>query len=249
MNYCWNYRNVAGQMDMYDNRFKSFNHHKSNTCINENFVDSLVGKCVKINRGGPDKIEGKLLAVKSDYYVVKTKKGIVYVAASHVKSITETNGKQDCNKSGHKSGHKSDKKYCHKSDHKCCHKSGHHKHDFIKADNFKEVLRALNQTFVQINTGGPEKVEGFLAQVCKDSVLLVDGEDTLQIPIEQIKSIKSTNDKKSDGHKDCNKNYKTQGNRTGGSRTGGNRSGGKKSANAASVITTPKTTRRMINKV
>jgi spore coat protein B len=250
MSNCWNYNQFAGQMDMFDNRHKSCKSRKRDrdTCINENFVDSLVGKCVKINRGGPDSIEGKLLAVKSDFYVVKTRKGVVYVAKDHVKSITETNGKKDClddKSDGNKSGNKSRGKCC---DCDCDHKSKKKKRDFIDADNFRGVLRALNQTFVQVNTGGPEKVEGFLAQVCRDSILVVSGNDAVNIPIDHIRSIKEAGNgsrgNKSNGNKNNNKNNNnnnndnnnnnnvagaTDNNKSGGNAggaQGGNKSGG-----------------------
>lgn len=229
MNYCWN-NYVAGQSDMNDRR----RHHKSNRSddrSNQNFLQSLVGKNVKINRGGPESLEGKLLAVKSDYLVLSTKEGVVYISTSHVKSITELPGSN---------------------------KSGHRDPSFVNAANFNGVIRSFNHEFVQINWGGPEKVEGFVAEVGNDSVLLVVGKEVVQIQLFHIKTIKAAGKNKSGGNKsgsnnnnnnnnnnkdksNDNKNKnKTQGNRTGGNRSGKNR------ANAASV--TPKTTRRSITK-
>ncbi|MFC4777001.1 hypothetical protein ACFO9Q_09415 [Paenibacillus sp. GCM10023252] len=185
-------------------------HHKKDD--KHGYLNRLVGKNVKINRGGPESLQGKLLAVESDYLVLSTKEGIVYITTSHVKSITELDNN----------------------------KSGGFTPDYIVASNFKGVLRALNQKFVQINWGGPEKVEGFLAEVGNDAVLLVvGGKEVAQIQIMHIKTIKvaGKGDNKSGGNKDNNSGNKSGGNksggnksggnnRTGGSNTGGNRTGG-----------------------
>ncbi|MCA0755441.1 hypothetical protein KP806_10295 [Paenibacillus sp. N4] len=289
MSNCWNYNQFAGQMDRNDNRRddrRDDRRDKNDTCIDPNFVEGLVGKCVKINRGGPESLEGKLLAVKSDFYVLKTRKGIVYINADHVKSITEKKDNKDClsrgNKSCNKSDGKSDGKRDNKSrsrgcgchDDKCdkcfdkfcdklCHKSKKKRRDFIDADTFRGVLRALNQTFVQVNNGGPEKIEGFLAQVCRDNILVVNGNEAVTIPIDQIRSIKKAGDRSrgnnSNGNKNNNKNNNndnnnvagaTDNNKSGGNAggaQGGNKSGGnvggaqggsrsgKKRANSASV--------------
>ncbi|MGO4543362.1 DUF2642 domain-containing protein [Paenibacillus sp. 2TAB23] len=238
MSYCCNYQNVAGQMDSNNNH----RCHRSNG-QNDDFLQSLVGKNVKINRGGPDSIQGKLLAVKSDYLVVNTREGVVYVARSHVKSITEVAcDKNGGNKSG---GNKSGG-----------HKSGHRDPNFIKANNFRGVIRALNQTFVQINWGGPERVEGFLAQVNNNSVLLVSGKEAIQIQIDHIKTIKELNcgrsggnnstANNSDSNKNKNDNKNDNKNENKSNKSQGNRSGGKNRANAASVKMVSKAPRRSV---
>lgn len=153
------------------------------------YLRNLIGKNVKINRGGPDSLEGRLIAVQSDYVVLQTKDGVIYINTSHVKSITELP----------------------------THKTKGWTPNYIVARNFLGVLRKLTKKFVQINSGGPEKVEGFIAEVSDDSVLLVDGQDLLQIPLFHIKTVKQTG------------KYVTYGGgRTGGQRTGGDETHGHK---------------------
>ncbi|MFF2483738.1 DUF6897 domain-containing protein [Paenibacillus sp. NPDC058071] len=191
-------------------------------------LQDFVGKNVKINKGGPDSLEGKVLAVKSDYLVLCTKEGIKYVQLSHIKSITEN--REDCKSSGG-----------------CRHRR------FINANNFKGVLRALDQNFVKVSAGGPDKVDGFLAEVCKDSIKVVDGRKITQILNDQIRWIAkedscgnrsngNKNDNKNDNksgnknenkNENKNKNKSGNNNRSGGNnRTGGNnRSGGNRKGN------------------
>jgi len=180
------------------------NAHKSNNSANNdhNFLQSLVGKNVKVNRGGPESLQGKLHSIKSDYFVVNTNEGVVYIANSHVKSVTEAGASNSSG--GNKSG--------------TGNRSGSRSTEVINANNFSGVIRAMNQTFVQLNSGGPEKVEGFIAQVGSNSILLVSGKEAMQIQNFHIKSIKAAGSNKSGGNNN-NKNNKNE-----------NKSDGKKKA-------------------
>lgn len=158
------------------------------------YLRNLIGKNVKINRGGPDSLEGKLIAVQNDYVVLKTKDGVIYINASHVKSITELP----------------------------THKSRGWKPKYIVANSFVGVLRKLTKSFVQINSGGPEKVEGFIAEVSDDSLLLVDGQDLLRIPLFHIKTVKQA------GKYATYSGGRTEGSRTRGDETKGHKTKGHK---------------------
>lgn len=55
------------------------------------YVKSLVGKMIKVNRGGPESKSGLLLEVKTDYlalYLFESN-NVVYYQLKHIKSITE----------------------------------------------------------------------------------------------------------------------------------------------------------------
>ncbi|MFC4779463.1 hypothetical protein ACFO9Q_21925 [Paenibacillus sp. GCM10023252] len=157
-----------------------------------NGLGELVGQVVKINRGGPESIQGKLLAVKSDYLVLLAKEGVVYVSTDHIKSVTVV---KDGNKDGNLTNGGRD--------------------PFIQANNFRGVLRQLTNNFVQMNWGGPEKVEGFLAEVRQNTVLLVTkDQEIVRVQISHIRSIKKDN-----------KNNKSD-NQSGGNKSG-SKSGGK----------------------
>ena len=60
----------------------------------DNYLNSKVGMLIKINRGGPESFDGVLVAVQSGYVVMRTKVGLVYVSASHIKSATDLPGKK-----------------------------------------------------------------------------------------------------------------------------------------------------------
>lgn len=217
------------------------NSHKSSQSGNKdhNFLQTMVGKNAKINRGGPESLQGKLHSVKSDYLVLVTSEGVVYVATSHVKSVTEAGaGNTSSGSKGNRSGSGSTA--------------------VINASNFNGIIRALNQTFVQLNSGGPEKVEGFIAQAGNNSILLVSGKEAMQIQNYHIKSIKAASNRSGGNNNNKNENKNSNANNNSKNenksnsknenksdsknnnknKTQGNRSGGKSNANAAAVKTT-----------
>lgn len=139
----------------------------------------LIGRHVKVNRGGPDSLEGVLLAVNGSVLVLNAKGTIVYVNGNHVKSITE-------GKSGGKSGGA----------------SGQGRRSMgsdgagaaiINASTINGVLSAMHQRFIQINSGGPEKLEGFLAQINSDFILIIVGREFVRVPIFHIKTVNLSN--------------------------------------------------------
>ena len=129
------------------------------------YLMSFIGKNVKINRGGPESIVGKLIAVHADYIVLRTNNGFIYVNAAHIKSITEGKGSHSVGRSmGRPAG-------------------------YIMAYSFNDVLRRLQKQFVQINQGGPEKVTGFIVEVGPDTLLLVSGKEVIRIPLFHIRTV------------------------------------------------------------
>jgi len=177
---------------------------------------NLVGRNVKINRGGPDSIEGLLLDAQSDYLVAVADGGFVYVQGEHVKSITDTG------------------------------KSGGARESVVNpitAYNFVGVMQALRYRHVKVNRGGPEKLEGIIVDVNQNYLILtVKGQEVVHIPVSHIKSItviRGGGNNQSGGNQNQNNNAQgnqsggnqsggnqTGGNRTGGNQTGGNRTGG-----------------------
>jgi spore coat protein B len=176
------------------------------------YLMSLIGKTVKVNRGGPDSTTGTLLTVQSDYLALRTKDGILYVNLTHVKSITEVGGAQ--RSFGTTGG-------------------------VIIARNFNELLARLRQHFVQLNSGGPEKIEGFVADVGASYLLLVSNKELVRVPIFHIKSVRLAHPKSNSSDSSQDNQNKSGGNRSGSSRSGGkgssgSRSGGKGSSGSRS---------------
>jgi spore coat protein B len=161
----------------------------------QDYLQSLVGMLVKINRGGPDSLEGTLIAVQRGYLVLSTPEGTVYINITHVKSITEVKNKKPSSK----------------------------KYRYIVAGSFVGVLHKLVKKYVQINWGGPEKIEGFIAEVGNSALLLVVGQELVRIPLFHIKTVKHTGKYASNG---------SQGTRGSRGSNGSNGSKGSSRANA-----------------
>ncbi|MEC0255537.1 hypothetical protein [Paenibacillus lautus] len=183
---------------------------------------NLVGRNVKINRGGPDSIEGLLLDAQSDYLVAVADGGFVYVKDDHVKSITDTG------------------------------KSGGARESIVNpitAYNFVGVMQALRYRLVKINRGGPEKLEGIIVDVNQNYLILtVKGQEVVHIPVSHIKSItvvRGGGNNQSGGNQNQNQNQnqnsnsqgnqsnqsQSQGNRSGGNQSGGNQGGNRTGGN------------------
>lgn len=183
----------------------------------QNFLEAQMGMNVRINRGGPESLDGRLIGVQKGYVVLRNSTGTVYVNSSHVRSVTDLPTQSS---------------------------RGMSQAQFIKADGFNGVLQALTRKFVQINWGGPEKIEGFIAQVGNQSLMLVVGPELVQIPLYHIKTVKTAGIYASGGSKGSqgsrgsnnNGNNNNNGNKgnssSGGNKSGGNNSGGNKSGGA-----------------
>ncbi|RAR44168.1 hypothetical protein [Paenibacillus sp. MDMC362] len=175
---------------------------------------NLVGRKVKINRGGPDSIEGLLLDAQSDYLIAVADGGFVYVKDDHVKSITDTG------------------------------KSGGARESIVNpitAYNFVGVMQALRYRLVKINRGGPEKLEGIIVDVNQNYLILtVKGQEVVHIPVSHIKSItvvrgggnnKSGSNQNQNSNSQGNQSNQSQGNRSGGNQSGGNQGGNRAGGN------------------
>ncbi|GIP28448.1 hypothetical protein J23TS9_35780 [Paenibacillus sp. J23TS9] len=181
--------------------------------LSGNDLMGLVGQSVKINRGGPDSIEGVLLSVQSNYLAVRAKdKKIVYVSTTHIKSVTATGQSGGSRSGGMRSGGVQSAMA-----------------RPIQSYNFATLLQSLQYRHVQINRGGPEKLEGIITNANQNFlVLAVKAEEIVRIPIFHVKSVtvvsRSNN---SGGNKSSgNKNNQSGGNNPGGSKSQGNRSQG-----------------------
>ncbi len=166
-----------------------------------NYLGSLIGTEVKINRGGPDSIVGRLLSVHHDYLVIRMNDGtIVYIQLQHIKSISSTN-------SNASRGNKSNKS--NKSNRS--NRSNRTHQRFEHAYTFEGLLGQMRYTNVQINRGGPEKVEGLLVHSGDNVILIVVNNEIVRIPIFHVKSINALNKNKSNGNKSnsSNKNNKS----------------------------------------
>lgn len=148
-------------------------------------LHSLVDNIIKIDRGGPESREGRLIAVGGDYIALLTEnEGVVYYRTHHIKSLT-SNTKND-----------SQFDFQVPEDFR-----------FIQAEDFKGVLESLKYHWVQINRGGPEKLEGIVDQVNDNFVTIIAKEEVIRISMFHIRNVsyevkdrknKDSNDKKTE---------------------------------------------------
>ncbi|MGC5775900.1 DUF6897 domain-containing protein [Paenibacillus pabuli] len=168
----------------------------------------LLGREIKVNRGGPDSVQGTLLDVRWDYMALSCKEGIVYINESHVKSITDT---------GRSGGNRT--------------QMGNP----IPSNTFLGVMQALRFRQVQINRGGPEKVEGILADANQNQLIItMKNQEIVRIPLQHVKSVSlvrgsSNNNSNNTSQGNQTQNNQSRGNQSTGNQARGNQSGGNKS--------------------
>jgi spore coat protein B len=126
------------------------------------FLKDLIGSFVRVNRGGPESQKGTIVAVCSDYFVLKNEKGeLYYYQIRHLKSVTKN--AKDC-----------------KAD-DC---------RWLECeDDFEKLLQSFKYCWVKINRGGPEKVEGILQDVSCEFVTLIVKEEVILVAVSHIKSV------------------------------------------------------------
>jgi spore coat protein B len=145
----------------------------------------LVGKEVRINKGGPESKVGILLAVKTDYLALLTKEdGIVYYQSQHVKSVITSS-------EGGRNRLENDPDAF-----------------LIKADTFQKLLEKTELKSVQINRGGPEKVEGVVCKVTDKTVILIHNKEIIRVSIFHIKNISISKKKEEGKENEKNENKK-----------------------------------------
>ena len=154
--------------------------------MEDNYLQSLVGKGVQIHRGGPDSNTGKLLDVTEDYVALQKDDGeIIYFKTSHIKSIRE-NAMIKFN-----SLLNTDETL------------------FIKASKFQEMASQLKEQNVRINGKGPESRIGKLVDVRDDYVIIYTVDDglifykdqhikSLSTPLEKVESTNDSGEKETE---------------------------------------------------
>jgi len=135
--------------------------------MNIDMWKSLVGKTIKVDRGGPESRIGKLMDVLDDHLVLLTKDdGVVYYNTQHIKSVTE-NSKDLINL-----GITIPDNF-----------------EYKKATSFQNLLDSLKFQWVKINRGGPEKLEGVLSESNKDYISLINKEEVVRLSTYHIRNV------------------------------------------------------------
>lgn len=167
--------------------------------MNSESLKSLAGRVVRIERSGPESRLGKLVAIKDDHIVIYHEdEGMIYFNNDHIKSLSmDTRDFSDLVLV--LSAETTDIP------------------DHIDASSFTSVMSNMMYRWVQINRGGPEKLEGVLIGVSDESITLVAKDEIVNIVPYHVRSVsygmkkqenkeKENNNDKQDNNKQANKN-------------------------------------------
>ncbi|MGZ4160113.1 MAG: hypothetical protein ACXVNF_04835 [Neobacillus sp.] len=135
--------------------------------MNKEVMNLHLGKTIKVDRGGPESRQGKLLAVFEDYFVLLTETdGVVYYKTNHIKSVTESS--KDLMKLG---------------------VDVPEKFEYKTAENFHKLLESIKYQWVRINRGNTEALEGVLNDVNKEVASLIVQEEVVRFAMKHIRNI------------------------------------------------------------
>ncbi|MFE6166264.1 hypothetical protein ACFVP8_00170 [Viridibacillus arvi] len=128
---------------------------------------SLLNKVIKVDRGGPESRTGFLLAAEDDYFALLTEAdGVTYYRTQHVKSIT-----LDA-KEGLKFELEIPENF-----------------EYITGVDFISILNSLQYSWIKINRGGPEMLEGVLDEVGTDYVIIIANQEIIRLSMFHIRSL------------------------------------------------------------
>ena len=135
--------------------------------MNKEVLQTLVGKTIKVDRGGPESRVGKLLGVSEDHFTILTEAdGVVYYLTHHIKSLTENT------KKGLPFELEIPEVFV-----------------FVTAPTLFEVMESLKYNWVKINRGGKESVEGVLDDINLEYITIVHNEEIIRIATFHIHNI------------------------------------------------------------
>jgi hypothetical protein len=143
------------------------------------FLQDSIGETIQLERGGPDRLVGKLVAVMPDCIALETPdEGVVYVHSWHIKTISESvipevqMARSDAIDPKESS-------------------LGEEEHPpLIEAENFEDLLSKLKHRLIRINHGGPNALQGVLIDLRPGVVtLLHEMRDYVHYPIHHIRSV------------------------------------------------------------
>ncbi len=135
--------------------------------MNKEMAKALLNKVIKVDRGGPESNIGMLLSAEDDHFTVLTENdGVVYYRTQHIKSITHAA------KGGLEFNTVIPEDF-----------------EYMQAKDFNGILDSLNLYWVQINRGGPEKLEGVLDSHDEDFLTIISNDEIVRISKYHLRSI------------------------------------------------------------
>lgn len=134
-------------------------------------LEWLIGRMVRVDRGGPESRLGKLLSVKDDHIVIHIEdEGMLYYKNDHIKSFSiDTRDVSDLAGSLPVESAETP--------------------PYVEAADFVSVLQKLKHRWCQFNRGGSEKIEGVMVDANADQVTIIKGNEIVQIVPYHIRSV------------------------------------------------------------
>ncbi|TKD72464.1 spore coat protein [Pseudalkalibacillus hwajinpoensis] len=133
---------------------------------NLKYLDDCIGRIVQVDRGGPESQSGILLANRDDFFILKGEnEATFYYQHAHVKSISLNT--QD--------GFALTNVLL--------------EEELSESITFTDVLNELRHKWVNINRGGPSKMEGVIDNVQGDVLTLIHQNTLLTVPIFHIRNV------------------------------------------------------------
>jgi spore coat protein B len=147
---------------------------------------------VQINRGGPECRKGLLRNVTRDFLTLETEEdGILYYQLDHIKSLSEVTDDVDDVEMMEEEGLLESPSGLTFLNDVTTVKVEPSEVDLkmIECDTFSELCQELKYSWVNINRGGPEKLEGMLVDVGEDYVTVVKDEEVMRLSNYHIRNI------------------------------------------------------------
>jgi len=141
----------------------------------------LISRRIKINQGGPESKQGTLLDVNDDHIVLFTEDdGVVFYHLQHIKSIYVQMEKEEDITEENDETTEPEKAT---SDYEPV------VPPYVKTTNFASLFTELTHTWVSINRGGPEAIEGILVPEGDGYCTVVNRDEIIRMNPNHIKSI------------------------------------------------------------
>ncbi|MGG0238958.1 hypothetical protein [Bacillus rhizoplanae] len=165
---------------------------------------NLIGTNVQVNLGGPEKAEGTLLKVQSDFCVVQNDDGVVYYPLHHINGFAEQYEDDSEESDDNEQNDNQNNQY--------------EDPIIVSGNRFGSVINRLKGETVQFNQG-PKQIEGTVVGRTRDHILLeVDGQVTY-VPTFHVQSMRwnynnDNNDNNNDNNNNDNNNNNNDDNET-----------------------------------
>lgn len=196
--------------------------------MNRENILPLVGKIIRVDRGGPESSVGLLLSVGEDYitvlleepvYMVKQGNNEEYVSEDEFKkNNSDNNGAvtgryRDFSVVYYQTQHiKSITQDARKN---LATVEPPENFDFVQGENFRSILETMRYQWVKINRGGPERIEGILFEANDDYIVVIRNEEIVRLSMFHVRSLNYSVVKVEDPTFDANENTNAEANNKG----------------------------------